>query len=122
MNLTTTLCLVLTAGFLAFEVEKAKPKPYPLGSGDTLMVRIVGYGFCPEYCEIDHFHIGHFKGYDCEDFPCNHITINNEEWFRKTYNVYMDVYYDIFCLWNVGGCKSDDWYNLCIHKHGNGAH
>ena len=42
------------------------------------MVRVVGYGFCPNYCDVDHFHIGHFNGYNCEDVPCEHITINEE--------------------------------------------
>ena len=79
MNLTTTLCLVLTAGFLAWETDRLKPRPYPIGTtGDTLMVRTVGYGFCPKYCDIDHFHTGHFKNYDCEEDMCTHITINEE--------------------------------------------
>ena len=79
MNLITTLCLILTAGFISYETERMKPKPYPLGSGDTLMVRIIGYEFCPQYCNIDHFHTGHFKNYDCEYVPCKHITINDDE-------------------------------------------
>tara|TARA_R100001530_G_scaffold23454_1_gene19153 strand:- start:419 stop:661 length:243 start_codon:yes stop_codon:yes gene_type:complete len=80
VNLITTIYLCLVAGFLALEVDREKPKPYPLGTtGDTLMVRIVGYGFCPKYCDIDHFHVGHFNNYDCEDVPCEHITINDEE-------------------------------------------
>ena len=80
MNIITTLCLILMAGLVGIESDRAKPKPYPLGgTGDTLMVRIVGYGFCPSYCDADHFHIGHFEGYDCEDAQCNHITINDEK-------------------------------------------
>ena len=77
--MTTTICLILICGFMAWENDKLEPKPYPLGSGgDTLMVRTAGYGFCPKYCDIDHFHTGHFKNYDCEDAPCEHITINEE--------------------------------------------
>tara|TARA_Y100000310_G_C20170102_1_gene573253 strand:+ start:114 stop:353 length:240 start_codon:yes stop_codon:yes gene_type:complete len=79
MNLTTTLCFTLIIGLIGYESDREKPKPYPLGSGDTLMVRIIGYEFCPQYCDIDHFHTGHFKNYDCEDIPCEHITINDEE-------------------------------------------
>jgi len=80
VSLITTIYLCLVAGFLALEVDREKPKPYPLGTtGDTLMVRIVGYGFCPQYCNVDHFHIGHFKNYDCEEGVCTHITINDEE-------------------------------------------
>ena len=78
MNLVSTICLCLVSGFLALEADREKPKPYPLGFGDTLMVRIVGYEFCPPYCEIDHFHIGHFKNYNCEEDMCNHITINEK--------------------------------------------
>jgi len=55
-----------------------KPKPIPLGVGDTLMVRIAGYGFCPPYCEIDHNHIGHYKNYNCEEQKCEHITISEK--------------------------------------------
>jgi|TARA_Y100000310_G_scaffold219257_1_gene220662 hypothetical protein len=58
---------------MAWETDKFKPKPYSLGNGDTLMVRIRGYGFCPPNCDVDHFHVGHKKGYDCEDISCNHI-------------------------------------------------
>ena len=54
-------------------MEKYKPKPYTLGNGDTLMVRTKGYGFCPEYCEVDHFHVGHKEGYKCENIICEHI-------------------------------------------------
>jgi hypothetical protein len=71
-----TLCLILTAAFLAWEVDREKPVPYALGNGDTLMVRDKGYAFCPDYCEIDHSHFGHHEGYDCEQNICNHITIN----------------------------------------------
>jgi len=74
---TQTILLILLAGFLAWETDMANPKPYPLGNeGDTLMVRIIGYEFCPQNCDIDHFHTGHFEEYDCEQISCNHITIN----------------------------------------------
>ena len=80
MSLATALHLILIASLIGYESDREKPKPYPLGSGgDTLMVRIVGYGFCPKYCDIDHFHTGHFKNYDCEEGICTHITINDEE-------------------------------------------
>ena len=78
MNLITTLCLILIASLIGYESDRAKPKPYPLGSGDTLMIRIVGYEFCPKNCDVDHFHTGHFKNYDCEENTCTHITINDE--------------------------------------------
>tara|TARA_Y100000310_G_scaffold169162_1_gene169140 strand:- start:238 stop:435 length:198 start_codon:yes stop_codon:yes gene_type:complete len=58
---------------MGLEMERMKPKSYPLGNGDTLMVRIMGYEFCPEYCEIDHFHVGHKKDYNCETDICYHI-------------------------------------------------
>ena len=58
---------------MKWETESFKPKPYTLGGGDTLMVRIRGYGFCPDNCDVDHFHVGHKEGYDCEDMICNHI-------------------------------------------------
>ena len=61
------------AGFLAWEIDMEKPKPYPLGNGDTLMVRRAGYDFCPQYCDIDHFHFGHKRNYDCEVETCTHI-------------------------------------------------
>ena len=77
--MTTTICLILVFGFLAWENDKLEPKPYPLSSGDTLMVRTVGYNFCPKYCEINHFHVGHFDNYDCEEIDCKHITINDEK-------------------------------------------
>ena len=76
---TETILLILLAGFLAWEVDVGRPKPYPIvGTGDTLMVRIVGYGFCPKHCNINHHHIGHFTDYDCEQEKCNHITISEE--------------------------------------------
>ena len=71
--LTETICLILMAGFLAWEIDMEKPKPYPLGNGDTLMVRRAGYDFCPQYCDIDHFHFGHKRNYDCEVETCTHI-------------------------------------------------
>ena len=61
------------ACYLGWETERMKPKPYPLGGGDTLMVRIMGYEFCPLYCEADHFHIGHKEKYNCETLICEHI-------------------------------------------------
>ena len=79
MNLITTLYLILIASLIGYESDRVKPKPYPLGSGDTLMVRIQGYEFCPRNCDADHFHTGHFKNYDCEENICTHITINDEE-------------------------------------------
>ena len=71
--LTQTIILSLLACYMGWEAEKMKPKPYPVGCGDTLMVRSVGYSFCPEYCEIDHFHIGHKENYNCETQICYHI-------------------------------------------------
>ena len=80
MNLIEILCLILIASLIGYESDRAKPKPYPLGSGgDTLMVRIQGYEFCPKNCNIDHFHTGHFTNYDCEEGICTHITINDVE-------------------------------------------
>ena len=78
MNLTSTMFLILTLSLIGFESERMKPKPYPLGFGDTLMVRTAGYGFCPKDCEIDHHHFGHLENYNCEEDMCNHITINDE--------------------------------------------
>ena len=72
------IILVLLACFLGWETDRMKPKPYSLGNGDTLMVRIIGYDFCPLNCDVDHFHTGHFENYNCEDAPCEHITINDE--------------------------------------------
>ena len=121
MSLITTICLILTLSLLGYESERVKPKPYPLGLGDTLMVRITGYSFCPKYCDADHFHTGHFKNYDCEENTCNHITIN-EEWFRKTIIICLDVFYGIFCLWDVGRPALYDWSCTCIHTGSNKAH
>ena len=70
---TETIFLILIACYIGLETEKMKPKPYPLGGGDTLMVRTMGYEFCPPYCDVDHFHIGHKKDYNCETPICNHI-------------------------------------------------
>ena len=78
MNLIEGICIILVTSLLGYQSDREKPKPYPLGNGDTLMVRIVGYEFCPKYCDVDHFHTGHFKNYDCEYVPCEHITINEE--------------------------------------------
>ena len=58
---------------MGWETEKMTPKPYPLGGGDTLMVRTMGYEFCPLCCDIDHFHTGHKKDYNCETPICDHI-------------------------------------------------
>ena len=71
--LTQTIILILLTFYMGWETEKMKPKPYPIGGGDTLMVRTMGYSFCPEYCEIDHFHIGHKENYNCETQICYHI-------------------------------------------------
>ena len=68
-----TIILILLACYIGWETEAMTPKPYPLGGGDTLMVRSMGYSFCPEYCEIDHFHIGHKENYNCETQICYHI-------------------------------------------------
>jgi|TARA_Y100000296_G_scaffold79549_1_gene103689 hypothetical protein len=68
-----TICLIFLASFIAWETDKIKPKPFPIGNGDTLMVRIVGYEFCPKYCATDHFHTGHKKNYNCEEITCEHI-------------------------------------------------
>ena len=76
MHETIFICLV--AAFLSFEAEMAKPKPIPLGAGDTLMVRIVGYGFCPPHCDVDHNHMGHYKNYNCEELKCEHITVSEK--------------------------------------------
>ena len=73
-----TLFILLMAVLISLEVERAKPKPVPLGGGDTLMVRITGYGFCPLYCEAHHNHIGHYKNYNCEEQQCEHITISEK--------------------------------------------
>jgi len=73
-----TIFICLMAAFLSFETERLKPKPVPFGAGDTLMVRIAGYEFCPPYCEIDHNHIGHYKNYNCEELQCEHITISEK--------------------------------------------
>ena len=72
-----TVCITFIALFLAWETDRVKPKPYPLGNGDTLMVRITGYEFCPKYCDVDHFHMGHKKEYNCEENSCNHIIYEN---------------------------------------------
>ena len=70
--------MILMASFIAWESDREKPKPYSLGNGDTLMVRIEGYEFCPKHCDVDHFHIGHKKQYDCETTVCNHIIYEYE--------------------------------------------
>ena len=70
---TETVILLLIACYMGLETERMQPKPYPLGDGDTLMVRIMGYDFCPKYCEADHFHVGHKRNYNCETLICDHI-------------------------------------------------
>ena len=70
---TETVLLILLACYMGLETERMKPKPYSLGNGDTLMVRIMGYEFCPPYCDIDHFHVGHKRNYNCETLICDHI-------------------------------------------------
>ncbi len=75
--LQDTICIAIIAFLIGWEVDREKPKPYPLGYGDTLMVRITGYEFCPKQCDVDHFHIGHKKNYDCEEGACNHIIYEN---------------------------------------------
>ena len=74
----TTVIMIIMACIIGLESDREKPKPYPVGNGDTLMIRITGYEFCPSYCEIDHFHVGHFKKYNCEEELCIHITINQD--------------------------------------------
>ena len=120
MNLITTICLIFTLGLIGLESERMKPKPYPLGSGDTLMVRTAGYGFCPMNCDIDHFHTGHFTNYDCEEDMCNHITIN-EEWSNKTYIARMDGIYGIFYVQCMVRLTLYDWSCTCIYTDDNGA-
>ena len=118
---TQTILLILLAGFLAWETDMANPKAYPLGdTGDTLMVRIIGYEFCPQNCDIDHFHTGHFDGYDCEFNPCVHITIN-ENWFRKTYSNHLDVCNGIFYVLYVDRFTLYDWSCTCIYTDSYGA-
>ena len=73
-----TIFIFLVAAFIALEIDLEKPKPYSIGNGDTLMVRILGYDFCPKYCKVNHFHTGHFKNYNCEEDVCTHITINQK--------------------------------------------
>ena len=67
------ICLAFVFAIMAWEADRFKPRPYSLGNGDTLMVRTRGYGFCPKHCDVKHFHVGHKKGYECEDITCNHI-------------------------------------------------
>ena len=70
-----TLFILLIAALISLGVERAKPKPVSLGEGDTLMVRVAGYSFCPIYCGADHNHIGHYKSYNCKEIKCYHKTI-----------------------------------------------
>tara|TARA_R100001594_G_scaffold65404_3_gene99597 strand:- start:659 stop:877 length:219 start_codon:yes stop_codon:yes gene_type:complete len=69
--------MILMAGIIAWETDRAKPQPHALGNGDTLMVRVSGYDFCPKYCEVDHFHFGHKNNYNCEEDICEHIIYEN---------------------------------------------
>ena len=77
-SVTETVILILLFIYMGWEAERMKPKPYPLGNGDTLMVRIMGYEFCPKYCEIDHFHTGHKEEYNCETLICEHIIYEDK--------------------------------------------
>ena len=72
------IAILAIAILIALNIELQKPKPHPVGLGDTLMVRRLGYGFCPYNCNVDHFHIGHFKNYNCKEDTCTHITINQD--------------------------------------------
>jgi hypothetical protein len=72
---TGLILFILVLALIAWEVDTAKPIPVALSNGDTLMVRIIGFGFCPKICTIDHHHIGHYKGYACEEEICNHYAI-----------------------------------------------
>ena len=71
--LSQTIGIIVIASLIGWESDRAKPKPYPLGGKDTLMIRISGYEFCPQYCAIDHFHVGHKRNYKCEVDSCTHI-------------------------------------------------
>jgi hypothetical protein len=73
VQLLESIFVALITIYVAWEIERSKPSPYPLGNGDTLMVRTMGYEFCPKYCEVDHFHIGHKRDYSCETGTCSHI-------------------------------------------------
>ena len=73
-----TIVFIFFASFMAWEADRVKPKPLPIGNGDTLMVRIVGYEFCPKYCKVDHFHVGHKKKYNCEEDICEHIIYEDQ--------------------------------------------
>ena len=68
------LIMLLLTSFVAREADKYEPKPYSLGNGDTLMVRVKGYGFCPQHCDIDHLHIGHKENFNCKEDSCIHIV------------------------------------------------
>ena len=69
------VCIVLILLLMKWGTGRLKPVPIPIGNGDTLMVRVVGYGFCPKYCNIDHSHFGHKKGYKCGEDTCGHIIL-----------------------------------------------
>ncbi len=71
------MCLILLAAFMAWETNRFEPVPYSIGNGDTLMVRVRGYGFCPKHCNIGHFHVGHKKNYNCQSISCDHIIYEN---------------------------------------------
>ena len=72
------LLLILVFGISAWENHRFTPFPICLGNGDTLMVRIAGYGFCPLHCMVNHHHLGHFKGYKCGVDTCNHIIYEDK--------------------------------------------
>ena len=115
-----TICIILLFGFMAWENDRLEPKPYPLGSGDTLMVRRLGYDFCPPYCGVNHHHIGHFKSYNCETDSCQHRVID-EKWFRQITYGCMDVHYSIFHVLYICRLKIYGWFSPCIYYNGNGA-
>ena len=75
---TQNIFILLVAAFVAYEIDLEKPKPYSIGEGDTLMIRRLGYDFCPKHCDVEHFHVGHFKNYNCEEDTCTHITISQD--------------------------------------------
>ena len=83
------------------------------------MVRIRGYGFCPDNCDVDHFHVGHKEGYDCEDMVCNHIIyderlnqVNNINIFRRN---------SLYGLSNIGRYAIFNKINAFIYFNCNGV-
>jgi len=71
------LFVTLITSFMGLEADKYKLKPYTFENGDTLMIREKGLDFCPTYCKVDHFHIGHEKNYNCEIDSCTHIIYDD---------------------------------------------